>query len=438
MVSGTGDGRAGGFGQGPCNAVHGTGTEISSGGLKMVTNASSRFLRPSLIATAALVVAVAFAPRAAAQARGGSGHGSSGHGSSGQGSSGRGSGGGHSVGSSHSGGVSHSSGGSRVSSSRGGVRGGGSHGGGWYNGRYRRGGWGYYPYSWGWGWGWDPFYSSWLWGGPSVTIVTGGDGDADGSADGSVEGNVGVPARTGRYAVVKTDVSPEEAQVFLDGKYIGSADDFDGRPDYLYLGAGKYHLEFRLPGYQTLATDLDVSRGQRVRLDQKLKLEPGKSALDQFAPESKGTPLGRVFTKGGSEAGGPEAEEEAPPAPRRALQRAPRDDGWSDRGMAPAPRQRAPEARMPEERMDVRPEPLPRPAGNRARMRFKVTPEDAAVYVDDKYLGAGEDLAANPRGVVTDPGTHSITVTRPGYKSKTVGVTVRVGSPVDVVVELEK
>lgn len=88
--------------------------------------------------------------------------------------------------------------------------------------------------------------------------------------------------------------------------------------------------------------------------------------------------------------------------------------------------------------MDARPEPLPRAAGNRARMRFKVTPEDAAVYVDDKYLGAGEDLGANPRGVVTDPGTHSITVTRPGYKSKTVDVTVRIGAPVDVVVVLEK
>jgi hypothetical protein len=31
-----------------------------------------------------------------------------------------------------------------------------------------------------------------------------------------------------------------------------------------------------------------------------------------------------------------------------------------------------------------------------------------------------------------------ITVTRPGYKSKTVDVTVRIGAPVDVVVELEK
>ncbi|MFI5118805.1 MAG: PEGA domain-containing protein, partial [Thermoanaerobaculia bacterium] len=301
------------------------------------------------------------------------------------------------------------------------------HGGGWHGGGFRHVGWGWGFYPWGWGWGWWP-YDSWWWGGSRVYVAGGDDGYSDG------EGSVGVSTRTGGYAIVKTDVSPEEAMVFLDGKYIGTADDFDGMPDYLYLGPGKYHLEFRLPNYATFATDLDVTRGQRVHLDQKLKLEPGKSALDQFPPESKGTPLGRVFSKGGPEAGGPDGADEAapPPAPRRPARR---DDGWSDRGMAPAP---APRARIPEDRVDVRDEPLPRPAGNRARMRFKVAPEDAAVYLDDKYLGAGEDLAANPRGVVTDPGTHTITVVRPGYKTKTVDITVRIGAPVDVVVELEK
>ena len=247
------------------------------------------------------------------------------------------------------------------------------------------------------------------------------------------DGNVGVSARTGRYAIVKTDVSPEEAQVYLDGKYIGTADDFDGMPDFLYLGPGKYHLEFRLPNYETFATDLDVTRGQQVHLDQKLKLEQGKSALDQFPPESKGTPLGRVFTKGAD--GTAEAAPPPPAASRSPARSVPprsRDDGWSDRDAAP------PHERVSEEHMDVRPEPLPRPAGNRARMRFKVMPEDAAVYVDDRYLGAGEDLEANPRGVVTDPGKHTITVTRPGYKTKTVDINVRIGAPVDVVVELEK
>ena len=389
----------------------------------MVIHSSTR-IRPAFVVCAALSAALLLIPRAASSAGQGGGHGGGGGGSHAGGGGSHGGGGGSRAG----------GGGSRSSSSHTASHGsvafrGGSHGGGWHGGGFRRGGWGYYPY--GWGWGWDPFYSSWWWGGPSVYVVTGDDGEGEGSADGSV----GMSARTDRYAIVKTDVSPEEALVFLDGKYIGTADDFDGTPDYLYLGAGKYHLEFRLPGYQTFATDLDVSRGQRVRVDQKLKLQPGKSALDQFPPESKGTPLGRVFTKHGPEAGGPGADDEAPPPPRRLQQRAPtpRDDGWSDRGMAPAPRERT-----PEDRVDVRDEPLPRPAGNRARMRFKVTPEDAAVYVDDKYLGAGGDLAANPHGVVTDPGTHSITVARPGYKSKTVDITVRIGAPVDVVVVLEK
>jgi hypothetical protein len=274
----------------------------------------------------------------------------------------------------------------------------------WYSPFY----WGWNSWGWGWGWGWAPYWSSWWWGGPwgGTTIYV-----APGAAD-----NGG--ARSGRYAVVKTDVTPEEAQVYLDNKYIGTADDFDGSPDYLYLGPGTYHLEFKLPSYQTYATDVEVSRGQQVRIAQDLKLEPGKSALDAFPPESKGTPLGRVFTKGGDAAAGA--------APRG-------DDGWSDRDSAPAWREPA-----EGDRTDVRAMPPARPS-SRARINFRVTPDDAAVYMDDKYLGAADDLAANTRGVVADPGTHSITVTRPGYKSRTVEVTAHAGGqPVDVVVELEK
>ena len=398
MASGTGDNRPEPVGQGVCNTVQGTGHESSSGSPKMITSSSTR-IRPVLVACAALSAALLLVPRSANAA----GHGGGGHGG--------GSGGSHGGG--HAGGSRSSAHGS-VAYHGGAYHGGGYHGGGhYYGGHYYRGG--YYPY-WGWGWGW-PYYSSWWWGGGPSVYVVGGDGYGDGYVD--------VSARMGRYAIVKTDISPEEAQVFLDGKYIGTADDFDGIPDVLYLGPGKYHLEFRLPNYETFATDLDVARGQQVRLDQKLKLESGKSALDQFPPESKGTPFGRVFTKGPDGTG----EAAPPPAPRHTNRR---DDGWSDRDTPP------PDERVSEEYMDVRPEPLPRPARNRARMRFKVTPEDAAVYVDDRYLGAGEDLAANPRGVVTDPGTHTITVTRPGYKSKTVDVTVRIGAPVDVVVELEK
>ena len=417
--------------------------------------------------------ALALAPAALARGGGGGGHGGGGGGRGG-GGGGHASGGGGHVGG-YSGGGSrggNAAGGHYASGgSRGGYAGGGHYGSGGsrggYGGGVRSGGWvthsggthysatgarygaghpsgghgpapghgsgyghgyghggypyhgygGYYPYwgwaswGWGWGWGWAPYWSSWWWGW--------GGGWPGGSyyvSPGMADGYVDVGVRRGRYAIVKTDVSPEEAQVYLDDKYIGSADDFDGIPDFLYLGPGKYHLEFRMPNYMTYATDLDVTAGQQVKIDEKLKLEPGKSALDAFPPESKGTPLGRVFTKGGAA---------ATAAPRG-------DDGWSDRESAPAYRERS-----DEERTDLRVDAAPRPS-NRGRIKFQVAPDDAAVYMDDKYLGAADDLAANPRGIVAEPGTHTITVTRPGYKSKTVEVTTRAGSPVDVVVELEK
>ncbi|MBK9063598.1 MAG: PEGA domain-containing protein [Acidobacteria bacterium] len=271
--------------------------------------------------------------------------------------------------------------------------------------------WGWAGWGWGWGWGYAPYWSTWWWGGPwggSSYYV---------APESMAGGSVGVGVRQGRYAIVKTDVSPQEAQILLDGKYIGSADDFDGMPDFLYLGPGKYQLEFRMPNYMTYATELDVTAGQQVKIEEKLKLEPGKSALDAFPPESKGTPLGRVFTKGAS------ASAEA--APRG-------DDGWSDGAASPSWREAT-----DEERMDARVAPPPRPT-NRGRIKFRVMPDDAAVYMDDKYLGAADDLAANARGIVAEPGTHTITVTRPGYKSRTVEVTARAGSPVDVIVELEK
>jgi hypothetical protein len=106
------------------------------------------------------------------------------------------------------------------------------------------------------------------------------------------------------------------------------------------------------------------------------------------------------------------------------------DDGWTDRE-TPA------RDRTDEDRVDVRPGAASRPS-NLARLRFRVSPDDAVIYLDDRYLGAADDVAAYSRGVVTEPGTHTITVARPGFKNKTVEVTARTRSPVDVVVDLER
>ena len=296
-----------------------------------------------------------------------------------------------------------------------------SHGGGW---GYHRGGHGYhggghgvywrpypgYGYGWGWGYGSYPWYgwAGWWWGGPwwgwgwgwwpTTTVLY---------------DDTATPAPRGAWGVVKTDITPEEAEVWLDGTYVGTADDFDGYPDYLYLRPGAYKLEFRLANYQTMALDIQIADGENLRFDRKMQIEPGKSALDSFPPEGKAMPYGRFFGPGG--------------APVSATVRLQDEEGIG--------------IDDPRGRTALREERPPRDTalrGDRGRLRFSVTPEDAAIYVDDKYVGVGDELNGSPRGVIVDAGKRAVTVTRPGFKTKTVEVEAKVGQPIDVVVDLEK
>lgn len=291
----------------------------------------------------------------------------------------------------------------------GGARGGGGHPA--HGGRYHG------PVvSWGWGWGWGPSWAWWGWGspwgwGPGYANVV------------VVDGRRPAPSR---YAAVKTDVTPEAAELFLDGKYIGIADDFDGFPDLLYLGPGTYSLELRHPLYRSLSRTLDLRAGQQVTLDDEMTLLPGKGKLDSFDPPYRGMPLGRVFSKGtGGELRGVEERKERtaveveriPPAPP-GEKAAPAPDGKA-----------APEPKEP---------PAARSAPARGRITFSVLPRDAVVYLDDRYLGSVDELQASRRGLPVPPGKHSVTVVRPGYKAQTLEVQVVPGETLPVEVELER
>jgi len=308
------------------------------------------------------------------------------------------------------------------------YRGGRPPGSGGYRPGYGHGGYGHYgrPYNyyrgayWG-GYGWYPWYAStwWWWGTPywgwgwnwwpQQSYVV----------------NEEVAYGRARFAAVETDVSPEESEVWLDGQYVGSADDFDGYPDYLYLKPGKYRLEFKVVGYEPVGVDLEVTRGELSKIDQNLKRLPGTSKFQEF-PKSRGMPYGRYFGAGGKPAGderAPRVGEKYDVVPYGAGAAAAADDDFE----LPPPKA----DRMP-------PSAAPPTKPGRARVRFSVLPEDAAIYVDDRYVGAGEDLNNSPRGLITDPGAHTIVVTRPGFKTKTVTVDAKAGQPVDVVVDLEK
>jgi hypothetical protein len=68
------------------------------------------------------------------------------------------------------------------------------------------------------------------------------------------------------YGLIDTDVEPEEAEVYVDGSWVGTADDFDGYPGYLALPPGRHTLEFRLEGYAPYGLSLYASPGAQIRV----------------------------------------------------------------------------------------------------------------------------------------------------------------------------
>lgn len=279
--------------------------------------------------------------------------------------------------------------------------------------------------SWWWGgpwdwWWWGSRFGPYHWGFGGVVIVE------DYSPD------------PYRYARVDTDVSPEAAEVYLDGTFIGSADDFDGYPDFLWLEEGKYTLEFRHPSYESVKHEVEVRPGQSLRFRDDLKLEPGKRRLEAVEPPRRGTPHGRVFGKpeeprrdrtGRFEARA-EADRERDIEELEELEELAVELEEADEDIAPAPKARGEEKEGRSARQAL-------PA-ERSRLRFEIEPSDAAVYLDDDYVGTGKELAGLSRGVPVDAGKHSVSVVRPGFVTKSIEVEVKPGVAIDVVVELEK
>lgn len=76
--------------------------------------------------------------------------------------------------------------------------------------------------------------------------------------------------RDHRYAMIKTDVEPDEARVYLDGRLIGTADDYNGFPRTLHVRPGSHHLEFRLRHHRGYALDVNARAGEKIDIDYRL------------------------------------------------------------------------------------------------------------------------------------------------------------------------
>lgn len=250
----------------------------------------------------------------------------------------------------------------------------GSHGGngGYHHSPYSNGHsyWGYYgPWSryW-WTWGWD-----WAWGAPYGGY--GGYGGYRGRDYGYDE----------EQGALDLDVSPDDTQVYVDGQLIGTVDDFDGFPQYLWLEKGTYDVVLYREGYKTLARQYSIYSGLVVDVND--RLERG----DSIRPEDLET---KVHDR--RDARIEDERERSRRVEERERRRSRERDDDSVEETTPS-------------RREVQ--------ADTGRLRIEVEPEDASVYVDGRFVGTGEELKGLRRGLLVDAGAHRISVVRPGHKA---------------------
>jgi hypothetical protein len=72
----------------------------------------------------------------------------------------------------------------------------------------------------------------------------------------------------GAYDVgsIRTLIEPRDAQVFVDGFYVGVVDEFDGIFQRLRLDEGPHRIEIRKDGFQTLRFDVRVTVDHTITL----------------------------------------------------------------------------------------------------------------------------------------------------------------------------
>jgi len=64
------------------------------------------------------------------------------------------------------------------------------------------------------------------------------------------------------YGGVSLEITPNNAEVYVDGEYAGLVQDFDGTRQPLTLTAGTHHLEISADGFEPLVMDVNVNPGE--------------------------------------------------------------------------------------------------------------------------------------------------------------------------------
>lgn len=235
---------------------------------------------------------------------------------------------------------------------------------GWYSPYY---GYGYYGWGWGMGWGWGypyPFYSPWY--------------------------PYGYPYYYDAFnASLKLEVTPKNAEVYVDGYLAGIVDNFDGTFQRLKVRPGTHEIVLWLEGYRTVQQQLHLATDTSQRI---------KFAMEPLAP---------------GETSGPRPT--PPPEPVE----------------EPQPQRRAPPQRQ--QQVEPPPDPVPQVPAQFGQLSIRVQPADAEILID----GEAWDSPAGARLVVQlAPGRHKVEIRKEGFNTYSEEVLIRAGSTMTLNVSL--
>ncbi len=81
---------------------------------------------------------------------------------------------------------------------------------------------------------------------------------------GSVGVQPGVQGNQANMGGLSFDITPNTAELYVDGQYFGDVGQYTSSSQPLGLPAGRHHIELREPGYEVSSFDVDIVAGQVI------------------------------------------------------------------------------------------------------------------------------------------------------------------------------
>jgi hypothetical protein len=188
-----------------------------------------------------------------------------------------------------------------------------------------------------------------------------------------------------READLKVNVTPKNAEVYVDGYYAGQVDDFDGPFQRLHVTPGEHEIVIYLRGHRSLTQHLYLSADSTRKITGQLEpLSPNERDPGPPTPIAPPRP--------------PEAPPQAAAPPPGAMPRDPRHQSNGRTGM----------------------------------LAITVQPADAELQIDGSPWQAAHALQRGP--IELPEGWHSIQVVKSGYRTFVTDVEIhfRQTTPLDV------